>query len=95
MTLLSYKYATHLVMVLLLLRLHLGNLYTASIVTPDQLNINTIANTPVSDEDVRRARSDLEVLCLKHSLVPRSPRSTRMLFSTYALKLRPVFSVNA
>ena len=60
MTLLSYKYATHLVMVLLLLRLHLGNLYTASIVTPDQLNINTIANTPVSDEDVRRARSDLE-----------------------------------
>ena len=38
----------------------LGHLYTVSVVTPDQLHVNAVANTPVSDEDICRARSDLE-----------------------------------
>ena len=35
-------------------------LTTVSIVTPDQLHVNAVANTPVYEEEVRRARSDLE-----------------------------------
>ena len=41
-------------------RLCLGHLYTVSVVTPYQLHVNAVANTTVSDEDIRRARSDLE-----------------------------------
>ena len=38
----------------------LGHLYAVSVVTPDQLHVNAVANTTVSDENIRRARSDLE-----------------------------------
>jgi len=38
----------------------LGHLSTVSVVNPDQLRVNAVANTPVTDEDIRRAKSDLE-----------------------------------
>lgn len=44
----------------LLPQLCLGRLYAVSVVARDKLHVNAVANNPVSDEEVRRARSDLE-----------------------------------
>ena len=37
----------------------LGHLSAVSIVTPDQLHVDAVANTPAQEEEVRRARSNL------------------------------------
>ena len=38
----------------------LGHLSTVFVVFPDQLHINAIENTPVTDEDIRRAKLEVE-----------------------------------
>ncbi|CAN0420776.1 unnamed protein product, partial [Pylaiella littoralis] len=38
----------------------LGQLFTVSVVAPDQLHVNAVANTPKSAAEISRARSELE-----------------------------------
>ena len=94
MALLSYKYATHLVMVSAFYGLHLDNFYTASVVTPDQLNINAVGFTPVPDEDVRRTRSDLEGPPFKAFASSTFTEQQKGAVLDLFAKNRPVFSLS-
>ena len=75
-------------------RLCLGHLYTVSVVTPYQLHVNAVANTTVSDENIRRARSDLEGPLSK--AFPNSTFTDEQKESVLDLcaKYRPVFSLS-
>ena len=79
--------------------MHLGNLYTASVVTPDevtpdQLNINAVASPPVSDEDVRRVRSDLEGRLSKAFASSTFTEAQKDAVLDLCAKYRPVFSLS-
>ena len=40
--------------------LRLGQLFTVSVVTPDQLHVNPVAKTPKSVDELAQAKSELE-----------------------------------
>ena len=79
------------------IRLHpdlcLGHLSTVSVVTPDQLRVNAVANTPVSDEGIRRARSDLEGPLSKAFSASNFTSEQKESVLDLCAKYRPVFSL--
>lgn len=72
----------------------LGQLFTVSVVSPDQLHVNAVANTPKTAEEIRRARSELEGPLKKAfadtTLTPDQQASVLDLCA----KFRPVFSLS-
>lgn len=69
----------------------LGKLSTVSVVSPDQLHVNAVANTHVTGEEVRKARSELKVPCPKRSQTQPSPRTNATLSSTCVQNIVPSF----
>ena len=49
----------------------LGQLFTVSVVTPDQLHVNAVAKTPKSVDELAQAKSELEGCLLYTSPSPR------------------------
>ena len=72
----------------------LGHLSTVSVVTPDQLRVNAVANTPVSDEDIRHARSGLESPLSKAFSTSRLTSEQKESVLDLCAKCRPVFSLS-
>ena len=80
------------------IRLHpslcLGHLPTVSVVAPHQLRVNAVANTPVSDKDIRRARSDLEGPLSIAFSAPNFTSAQNESVLDLSPKYRPVFSLS-
>ncbi len=72
----------------------LGELFTVSVVQPDQLRVNAVANTPVTDEDVRRARSELEGPLSKAFSNTTLTDDQRDAVLDLCARFRPVFSLS-
>ena len=72
----------------------LGHLSTVSVVTPDQLRVNAVANTPVTDEDIRRAKSDLEGPLSKAFSDSTFTSEQKEAVLDLCAKFRPVFSLS-
>ena len=75
-------------------KLCLGHLSTVSVVTPDELHVNAVANTPVTDEEVRRARSDLEGPLSKAFSETTFTSEQKESVLDLCAKYRPVFSLS-
>ena len=69
-------------------------LLTVSVVSPDQLHVNAVANTPRSAEELRRARSELEGPLSKAFNDTTLTPDQRASVLDLCAKFRPVFSLS-